>query len=110
MEIPLWWDPTVIGHYEINYPQLCGLGHYRMRGAVTVQSQADFQSFLAEEGARLSGNCRSGGRRPARTPSPPAFGCAGTRRSTAACGGAGLGSLIRCVTTRPNRQRAVPGR
>ena len=29
---------------------------HRMRGAVTVQSQADFQSFLAEEAARLSGN------------------------------------------------------
>ena len=56
MEIPVWWDPTVIVSYEINCSQLCGLGHYRMRGAVTVQSQADFQSFLAEEGARLSGN------------------------------------------------------
>ncbi len=56
MEIPVWWDPNVIGSYEINCSQLCGLGHYRMRGAVTVQSQADFQSFLAEEGARLSGN------------------------------------------------------
>ena len=56
MEIPVRWDPTVIGNYEIDCSQLCGLGHYRMRGAVTVQSQADFQSFLAEEGARLSGN------------------------------------------------------
>ena len=56
MEIPVWWDPTVIGNYEINCSQLCGLGHYRICGAVTVQSQADFQSFLAEEVARLSGN------------------------------------------------------
>ena len=54
MEIPVWWEPTVVGAYEVNCSQLCGLGHYRMRGALTIMSQADYQSFLAEEGARLS--------------------------------------------------------
>ena len=54
MEIPVWWEPTVEGAYEINCSQLCGLGHYRMRGFVTIMNQADFQSFLAEEGARLA--------------------------------------------------------
>ena len=54
MEIPVWWKPTVAGDYEINCSQLCGLGHYRMRGFLTIMNQADFQSFLAEEGARLS--------------------------------------------------------
>ena len=54
MEIPVWWEPTVAGDYEINCSQLCGLGHYRMRGFLTIMNQADFQSFLAEEGARLS--------------------------------------------------------
>jgi len=54
MEIPIWWEPTVTGAFEINCSQLCGLGHYRMRGAVTVQTQAEFQGFLAEEGARLT--------------------------------------------------------
>ena len=54
MEIPVWWEPTVEGAYEINCSQLCGLGHYRMRGFLTIMNQADYQSFLAEEGARLS--------------------------------------------------------
>ena len=54
MEIPVWWEPTVAGDYEINCSQLCGLGHYRMRGFVTIMSQAGYQSFLAEEGARLA--------------------------------------------------------
>ena len=54
VEIPVWWEPTVSGNYEINCSQLCGLGHYRMRGFVTVMNQGEFQSFLDEEGARLS--------------------------------------------------------
>ena len=54
MEIPVWWEPTVTGDYEINCSQLCGLGHYRMRGFLTIMSQADYQAFLAEEGARLA--------------------------------------------------------
>ena len=54
MEIPVWWEPTVVGDYEINCSQLCGLGHYRMRGFLTIMDQADYQSFLAEEGERLS--------------------------------------------------------
>ena len=54
MEIPVWWEPTVAGDYEINCSQLCGLGHYRMRGFLTIMNEADYQSFLAEEGARLA--------------------------------------------------------
>ena len=54
MEIPVWWEPTVTGDYEINCSQLCGLGHYRMRGFLTIMNQADYQAFLAEEGARLA--------------------------------------------------------
>jgi cytochrome c oxidase subunit 2 len=54
MEIPVWWEPTVVGAYEINCSQLCGLGHYRMRGAVTIMTQTDYEAFLAEEGARLA--------------------------------------------------------
>lgn len=51
MEIPVWWEPTVEGNYEVNCSQLCGLGHYRMRGFVTVQSQSEFDAWLAEEAA-----------------------------------------------------------
>ena len=56
MEIPVWWEPTVEGAFEVNCSQLCGLGHYRMRGFLTVTNQADFQSFLDEQAALLTGN------------------------------------------------------
>ena len=49
MEIPVWWEPTEAGNFEVNCSQLCGLGHYRMRGFVTVQSQSEFDAWLAEE-------------------------------------------------------------
>jgi cytochrome c oxidase subunit 2 len=49
MDIPVWFIPTRPGEYEIACSQLCGLGHYRMRGFVTVQTAADFQSWMAEQ-------------------------------------------------------------
>ena len=56
MEIPVWWVPTVTGEYEINCSQLCGLGHYRMRGFMNIQTEAEFQSWLDEEAALLGAN------------------------------------------------------
>jgi cytochrome c oxidase subunit II len=44
----LWFTPTQTGEWEIACSQLCGLGHYRMRGFYTIQSDADFQAFLKE--------------------------------------------------------------
>jgi cytochrome c oxidase subunit 2 len=32
--------------------QLCGLAHYRMRGVIVVQSQAEYDAWLASEVAR----------------------------------------------------------
>jgi cytochrome c oxidase subunit 2 len=49
MEIPVWFVPTRAGNYEIACSQLCGLGHYRMRGFVTIQTQAEYDAWLAEE-------------------------------------------------------------
>ena len=49
MEIPVWFIPNRPGEYEIACSQLCGLGHYRMRGFVTVQSQTDFDGWMAEQ-------------------------------------------------------------
>jgi cytochrome c oxidase subunit 2 len=47
---PVWFTPNRPGDYEIACSQLCGLGHYRMRGFVTIQSDEDFQKFLKENG------------------------------------------------------------
>jgi cytochrome c oxidase subunit II len=49
MDIPVWFIPNRIGDYEITCSQLCGLGHFRMRGFVTVQSQADFTKWFDDQ-------------------------------------------------------------
>jgi cytochrome c oxidase subunit 2 len=54
LEIPVWFIPNRVGNYEIACSQLCGLGHYRMRGFVTIQSQADFDTWLAEQQKELA--------------------------------------------------------
>jgi cytochrome c oxidase subunit 2 len=51
---PVWFTPTRIGKWEIACSQLCGLGHYRMRGFYTVQTRADYDAWLAEESALLN--------------------------------------------------------
>jgi len=48
---PVWFTPTATGEWEIACSQLCGLAHYRMRGFYTVQTAADFQSWLRAEAA-----------------------------------------------------------
>jgi cytochrome c oxidase subunit 2 len=54
MEIPVWFIPNRVGQYEIACSQLCGIGHFRMRGFVTVQSDAEFRDWLAEEAKLLT--------------------------------------------------------
>jgi cytochrome c oxidase subunit 2 len=44
----LWFTPTKTGEWEIPCSQLCGLGHYRMRGFYTIQSATDFEAWLKE--------------------------------------------------------------
>lgn len=44
-----WFKPTVAGRYEILCAQLCGVGHYNMRGHVVVEPEAAFQSWLREQ-------------------------------------------------------------
>jgi cytochrome c oxidase subunit 2 len=61
LTIPIWFVPNVTTaemrirtgnpefQYEIACAQLCGLGHYRMRGFVTVQSAEEFQKWMEEK-------------------------------------------------------------
>ena len=46
MTARVWFTPITIGDWEIACSQLCGLGHYRMRGEYHVVDEATFQSFL----------------------------------------------------------------
>jgi cytochrome c oxidase subunit 2 len=60
LTIPIWFIPNVTTaemrtrtgnqefQYEIACAQLCGLGHYRMRGFVTVLEPSEFQTWMDE--------------------------------------------------------------
>ncbi len=48
-QIEFWFEATQSGQYEIACAELCGLGHYRMRAQVAVESQADFDAWAAEQ-------------------------------------------------------------
>lgn len=52
--IPMWFVPKVVGNYEIQCTQLCGLGHYRMRAFLTVDTPEDYQKWLAEQAPQVS--------------------------------------------------------
>jgi cytochrome c oxidase subunit 2 len=61
MSIPVWFIPNRAGEYEVNCSQLCGLGHFRMRGFVTIQSAAAYQKWFDDQEKEL---------RPAATATP----------------------------------------
>jgi len=67
LTIPIWFIPNVTTaemrtktgnpqfQYEIACAQLCGLGHYRMRGFVTVQTADEFQKWMDTMVAEAAG-------------------------------------------------------
>ena len=44
-----WFEPTKLGEYEILCAELCGKGHYTMRGWVKIVGQEDFDAWLAAQ-------------------------------------------------------------
>lgn len=52
MEIPIWFNATKEGSYDLICAELCGWGHYKMAGRVRVVSQAEYEAFLEEADAK----------------------------------------------------------
>ena len=48
LAIPLRFTTTKNGDYELACAELCGLGHYQMRGMFKVMEQADYDAWLLE--------------------------------------------------------------
>ncbi len=46
--IPVWFQAKASGNFEIACAQLCGLGHYRMRGFFIVDEPDKFSAWLAK--------------------------------------------------------------
>jgi cytochrome c oxidase subunit 2 len=65
LDIPLWFKPVIttaqmreqLGNpdftYEIACAQLCGLGHYRMKGFMTIHDEAGYEQWLQEQAELL---------------------------------------------------------
>lgn len=64
--IPMWFKPIKAGNFEVVCGQLCGLGHYSMKGMLVVDSPADYQAWLKER-AELAGSQAA----PANPSNPP---------------------------------------
>src|SRR5438128_2753650 len=65
--IPLWFTPIKTGSYDVICAQLCGLGHYGMKGTLVVDTPQDYQAWLKER-AELAGGTQGA----APSPSPGA--------------------------------------
>lgn len=49
MEIPMWFEATETGEYTIGCAELCGTGHTRMRGTLTVHDEDAYRAWVAEQ-------------------------------------------------------------
>ena len=54
LSIPVWFIPNRAGQYEIACSQLCGLGHFRMRGFITIQTDAEYRAWMDEQEKQLT--------------------------------------------------------
>jgi cytochrome c oxidase subunit 2 len=62
-----WFTPTRAGRYDILCAQLCGVGHYNMRGYVVVEDKAAYDAWLSKQPTfeqTLSGQTPSSGLNP----------------------------------------------
>jgi len=49
MHTRIWFQGNRVGNWEIACAELCGLGHFRMKGFITVDTPADYEKWLAEQ-------------------------------------------------------------
>jgi cytochrome c oxidase subunit 2 len=54
MSTRIWFDATRTGKWEIACAELCGLGHYRMKGFVTVETPEEFGAWITAQEAEVA--------------------------------------------------------
>lgn len=47
--VTVWMTPDRPGHYQVACAQLCGVGHYTMRGDLIVEPQAAFDAWMKSQ-------------------------------------------------------------
>jgi cytochrome c oxidase subunit 2 len=55
-----WVTPTRTGTFDVLCFELCGVGHYDMRGTVVVEEDAAFQAWLAQQPTFAKSTAQSG--------------------------------------------------
>lgn len=60
MRIKTWFTATKTGNFDIACAQLCGIGHYRMKGYLTVHNEKDYEDWLASQ-SKIGGSGESSG-------------------------------------------------
>ncbi len=55
MTIPIWFEAAKTGpDFEIACAQLCGLGHYRMRGMLSIDTPEQYAAWMADQEKQLA--------------------------------------------------------
>jgi cytochrome c oxidase subunit 2 len=52
MRQAVWFQAREEGEFDIVCAELCGWGHYKMKGRITVESRAEYEAWLAEQSRR----------------------------------------------------------
>ncbi len=55
LRVPVWFEPTKAGKYELCCSQLCGVGHTNMRADVIVEPLPDFEAWLKSQAPAAGG-------------------------------------------------------
>jgi len=56
MSIPVWFEATKTGSYDLICAELCGWGHYKMAGRVHVVEKQEYEDWLANKRKELYAN------------------------------------------------------
>ena len=43
--IPVWFEANGLGEYDLTCAELCGWGHFKMRGRVLAETVEDFEHY-----------------------------------------------------------------
>jgi len=46
--IPIWFEITQAGHYQLTCAELCGWGHYKMKARIVAEPESQYQQFLKD--------------------------------------------------------------
>lgn len=56
LSIPMWFEATEVGEFDLICAELCGWGHYKMAGRINVLEKDEFDRWLAGQREALYSN------------------------------------------------------